>query len=122
MKQEHSIFKTAVQVSNQEDCDVAREICERYELPMWKDVSLAFDYVDYEDDPTYLHYQSKEGAGDDDNIGFYVDNLDEKDENDFNFISIEEFKELCEDYNPQYKSIDDILSTLKELNNILNNK
>ena len=122
MDKNHSIFKAAVEVYNQEDCDVAREICERYELPMWKDVSLAFDYVDYEDDPTYLHYQSKEGAGDDDHIGFYVDNLDEKDEDDFNFISIEEFKELCEDYNPQFKSVDDILAKLKELNNILNNK
>jgi len=121
MKQEHSIFKAAVEVCNQEDCDVAREICERYELPMWKDVSLAFDYVDYEDDPTYLQYQKEH---DDENyIGFFVDNIDgEKNEDDFNFISIEEFKELCEDYNPQYKSIDDILSTLKELNNILNNK
>jgi hypothetical protein len=120
MKQEHSIFKAAVEVSNQEDCDVAREICERYELPMWKDISLAFDYVDYEDDPIYLLY--KKEHDDEDYIGFYVDNLDENDEDDLNFISIEEFKELCEDYNPQFKSIDDILSTLKELNNILNNK
>lgn len=120
MKQEHSIFKTAVQVSNQEDCDVAREICERYELPMWKDVSLAFDYVDYEDDPTYLQYQKEHD--DEDLIGFYVDNMDEENIDDYTIVSIQEFEALAEDYNPQFKSIDDILSTLKELNNILNNK
>ena len=120
MKQKHPIFKAIVEVFNQKDCDVAREICERYELPMWEDVRLAFDYVDYEDDPTYLHYQSKEAASDDDHIGFYVDNLDKKDEDYFNIVSIEEFEALCEDYNPQFKSIEDILSTLKELNNLLN--
>ena len=38
MKQEHSIFKAIVEVSHQLDCDIARNICEKYELPMWKDV------------------------------------------------------------------------------------
>ena len=120
MKQEHPIFKAIVMVEDQSDCDRAREICERYELPMWKDVTLAFEYVDYEDDPTYLHYQSKEDAGDDDHIGFYVDNLDGKDEDDYNIVSIKEFEALCEDYNPQFKNMEDILSKMKELNNLLN--
>jgi hypothetical protein len=123
MKQEHSIFKAIVIVENQHDCNIAREICERYELPMWKDVDRAFDYVNYnDDDPTYFQYQAKEGASDDDHIGFYVDNLDDKDEDDYNIISIQEFESLAEDYNPQYKSVDDILTKLKELNNLLNNK
>lgn len=121
MKQEHPIFKTAVEVFNEKDCDVARDICERYELPIWKDVSLAFEYVYYENDLTYLQYQSKKDAADEDYIGFFVDNIDgEKNENEFKFISIEEFEALCEDYNPQFKNMEDILSTLKELNNLLN--
>lgn len=119
MKKEHSIFKAIIQVFNQEDCDVAREICERYELPMWLDVDNAFEYIDYDDDQTYLQYTSKESASDDDHIGFYVDNLDEKDEDDYNIVSIEEFEALAEDYNPQYENVDDILSKLKKLNNIL---
>ena len=120
MDQHHSIFKAAVQVSNQEECNIAREICERYELPMWKDVDFAFDYVDYEnDDFAYLKYSTY--AEDEDRIGFYIDDIDEENDN-LNIMSIEEFEALCEDYNPQYKSVDDILSKLKELNNILNNK
>lgn len=121
MKQEHPIFKAIVMVEDQSDCDVAREICERYELPTWKDVTLAFDYVEYdEDNPTYLHYQSKEDATDEDHIGFYVDNIDEKDEDDYNIVTMEEFEALCEDYNPQFKNMEDILSKMKELNNLLN--
>jgi len=123
MELQHPIFKAIVEMYNQTHCDIAREICERYELPMWKDVSLAFDYVDYEDDPTYLQYRAEDG--DKDQIGFYVDNLDnldEEDKDDFNIVSIEEFEALAEDYNPQYKSMEDILSKLKELNNLLNNK
>jgi hypothetical protein len=121
MDKQHAIFKSAVQVFNQEDCDVALEICKRYELPMWKDASLAFQYVDYEDDPTYLQYQ--EDYDDEDHIGFYIDNIDgDKEEDDFNFVSMKTFEILAEDYNPQFKSVDDILAKLKELNNILNNK
>jgi hypothetical protein len=36
-------------------------------------------------------------------------------------MSIEQFEALADDYNPQYKSVDDILSKIKELNNLLNN-
>lgn len=122
MKQEHPIFRAIVEMYNQEDCDVAREICKKYSVPIWKNEGLAFDYVDYEDDPTYLQYQPKDRADDEDHIGFYVDNLDTKDEDDFDIVSMQEFEALAEDYNPQYKSVDDILSKLKELNNLLNNK
>ena len=121
MDKSHSIFKAAVQVSNQSDCNIAREICERYELPMWKDVDFAFDYVDYEnDDFAYLKYSKY--VEDEDRIGFYIDDIDEENDEHLNIMSIEEFEALCEDYNPQFKSVDDILSKLKELNNILNNK
>jgi len=122
MEQEHPIFKAIVEMYNQADCDIAREICERYSLPMWKNKGLAFDYVDYEDDLTYLQYQPKEDAPTEDNVGFYVDNLDEKNEDDYNIVSIKEFEALAEDYNPQNQSLDDILSKMKELNNLLNNK
>jgi len=120
MKQEHPIFKAIVMVEDQSDCDRAREICEKYELPMWKDVTLAFDYVDYVDDPTYLQYQSKEDATDEDHIGFFVDNFDGKDADDYNIVTMEEFEALCDDYNPQYKNMEDILSKMKELNNLIN--
>lgn len=121
MKQEHPIFRAIVMVEDQSDCDRAREICERYELPVWDNIGLAFDYVDYEDDPTYLHYQSKEDAGDDDHIGFYVDKIDDIEENEtLNIVTMKEFEALCEDYNPQFKNMEDILSTLKELNNLIN--
>jgi hypothetical protein len=120
---EHSIFKSIVTMYDQADCDIAREICERYELPVWNNIELAFDYVDYEDDdPTYLRYQTKESAGDDDHIGFYIDNIDEEDEANYTIVSIQEFEALAEDYNPQFKSVDDILSKMKELNNLLNSK
>ena len=33
---------------------------------------------------------------------------------------MEEFEALCDDYNPQYKNMEDILSKMKELNNLLN--
>lgn len=120
MKQEHPIFKAIVMVEDQSDCDVAREICERYELPMWKDVTLAFKYVDYDDDDIYFQHQSKEDATQEDHIGFFVDNFDGKDIDDYNIVTIEEFEALCEDYNPQFKNMEDIVSTLKELNNLLN--
>ena len=118
MKQEHPIFKCIVQVDNQEDCDKLKEICEIYELPMWKNVEEAFRYVDYEDEdnPTYLLYTEY----DEDAIGFYIDCVDDEDE--FNIVSITQFEEQAEDYNPQFKSVDDILTKLKELNNLLNNK
>jgi hypothetical protein len=119
---EHAIFKCIVEVLNQSDCDKLREVCERYELPMWKDIDRAFDYVDYEDEDkyTYLKYDSREDASDDDHVGFYIDSVDDEDE--YDIVSFEKFESLADDYNPQYKSVDDILTKLKELNNLLNNK
>ena len=121
MKKEHSIFKAIVQVENQQDCDIAREICERYELPMWNNKQDAFKYVDYEDNLTYLQHQPKDSTADEDHIGFYVDSID-RDINEFDILSIEEFEALANDYNPQFDNMEDILSTMKKLNNLLNNK
>lgn len=118
MKQEHPIFRAIVMVEDQSDCDRAREICEKYELPMWKNITLAFDYVDYEDNPTYL--QHSEQDSDEDRIGFFVDNFDGKDADDYDIVTMKEFEALCEDYNPQFKNMEDILSKMKELNNLLN--
>lgn len=122
MDKKHAIFKCIVEVLKQSDCDKLREVCERYELPMWKDVDHAFEYVDYEDEDrsTYLKYESKEDASDEDHTGFYIDNVDDEDE--YDIVSFEKFESLADDYNPQYKSVDDILAKLKELNNLLNNK
>lgn len=122
MKQEHPIFKAIVMVEDQSDCDVAREICERYELPMWKDVTCAFEYIYYDEDrPTYLQQQSKEQCvGDEDRIGFFVDNITDIENDHFNIVTMKEFEALCEDYNPQFKNMEDILSKMKELNNLLN--
>lgn len=123
------IYKAIVLVHNQEDCDVARDICLKYSLPVWKDIDNGFEYVDYndpdddnnDDEPTYLQYQGKDSSRDDDSIGFYVDSI-EDDIDDYNIVSIEEFEALANDLNPIYNSIEDILSKMKELNNILNNK
>lgn len=120
------IYKAIVKVYNQEECDVARDICLKYSLPVWKDIDNGFEYIGYDDDdnyPTYLQYRDEDSGRDDDSIGFYVDSLDDdKDEDDYNLISIEEFEALANDLNPIYNSIEDILSKMKELNNILNNK
>ena len=118
MNKQHTIFKCIVQVDDQQDCDRLRDICEKYELPMWENVEEAFRYVDYDDEDrsTYLQY----GEDDEDSTGFYVDCVDDEDE--FHIISITQFEEHAEDYNPQFKSVDDILAKLKELNNLLNNK
>lgn len=120
MDKQHTIFKCIVQVDNQQDCDRLRDICEKYELPMWKDVGEAFRYVDYADEnvPTYLLYAEYDEYA----TGFCIDRVDDEDEDEFNIISITQFEEHAEDYNPQFKSVDDILTKLKELNNILNNK
>ena len=119
---DHPIYKAIVLVHNQEDCDVAREIYVKHSLPTWKDIALAFDHVEYDDDdPTYLQYQDKDSSKDDDSIGFYVDSV-EDDIDDYNIVSIEEFIALANDLNPIYNDMEDILSKLKEINNILNNK
>lgn len=119
MKQEHSIFKAAVEVYNQSDCDKMKDLCERYEIPIWKEVELGFEYM-ADDEDQYLKYI--ENNTDDRRQGFYIDTLDEENDQDLNIMSMETFEALADDYNPQFKSIDDILAKLKELNNILNNK
>lgn len=118
MKQEHQIFKAAVQVYNQEDCNKMKDLCERYNIPIWKESEIGFEYMD-DDEDQYLKYI--ENANDDRRVGFYIDTLDEDDKH-LTIMSIDQFESLADDYNPQYKSVDDILAKLKELNNILNNK
>ena len=119
MNTEHSIFKTAVEVYDQEHCNKMKDLCERYNLPIWKEVEIGFGYMDDEGDQ-YLKYC--DNANDKDRIGFYIDTLDDDEDDDLNIVSMQEFELLAEDYNPQYKSVDDILSELKKLNNLLNNK
>jgi hypothetical protein len=116
MNTEHPIFKAAVEVYDQTHSDKLKDICERYELPIWKEVELGFEYMD-DDEDQYLKYC--ETINDDRRVGFYIDTLNEED--DLNIMSMEEFEALAEDYNPQFKSVEDILSKLKELNNLLNN-
>lgn len=118
MKQEHRIFKAAVEVFNQEDCNKMKDLCEKYELPIWKEVEIGFEYMD-DDEDQYLKY--RENNDDDLRHGFYIDVLEEEDE-ELNIMSVQEFEALADDYNPQFKSVDDILVKLKELNNLLNNK
>ena len=120
MDTQHQIFKAAVEVYNQEHSDKLRDICERYELPIWKEVELGFEYIDNDDVDQYLKYCTN--ADDKDRIGFYIDTLDDDQDDDLNIMPMEEFEELADNYNPQLKSIDDILSKMKELNNLLNNK
>jgi len=95
MKKSHPIFKAAVIVKNPQECDIARKICEEHELPMWEDVELAFRFVEYDDDETYLKYQDD---SDDNQIGFFVDNIPEDDIEDYNVMSMKEFEELAIDY------------------------
>ena len=115
----HPIFKAAVEVYDQTHSDKLKDICERYELPIWKEVELGFEYMADEDDQ-YLKYI--ENNDDDRRVGFYIDTLNEEDDDHLNIMSMEEFEALADDYNPQFKSVDDALSKIKELNNILNNK
>lgn len=120
---DHPIYKAIVLVHNQEDCDVARDICLKYSLSVWEKIDLGFEYIEEDDDDDvsiYLRY--KKDDRDDSYIGFYIDNLDDKSEDDYNLVSIEEFESLANDLNPIYNDMDDILSKLKEINNILNNK
>lgn len=95
MKKSHPIFKAAVIVTNQEECDIARKICEEHELPMWEDVELAFRFVECDDDETYLKYQDD---SDNNQIGFFVDYIPEDDIEDYNVMSMKEFEELAIDY------------------------
>ena len=117
---DHPIFKAAVEVYDQTHSDKLKDICERYELPIWKETELGFEYIDDIDEDQYLKYCTN--ADDKDRIGFYIDTLDEENDEHLNIMSMEEFEELADNYNPQFKSVEDALSKIKELNNILNNK
>lgn len=117
MDKKHAIFKCIVEVYDQEHCNKMKDLCEKYELPIWKESEIGFEYMADEEDQ-YLKYC--ENADDDRRVGFYIDTLDEED--DLTIMSMEAFESLADDYNPQFKSVDDILAKLKELNNLLNNK
>jgi hypothetical protein len=116
---EHPIFKAAVEVYDQTHSDKLKDICEKYELPIWKEVEIGFEYLDDSEDQ-YLKYC--DNVDDDRRVGFYIDTLDEENDEHLNIMSMEEFEALADDYNPQFKSVEDALSKIKELNNILNNK
>jgi hypothetical protein len=109
------VFKAAVHVTNQEECDILKDLCIKYDLPIWNDVA-AFDIVEHDD--AYLFYTDA-GHGDDDYC-FYIDIIDPDDLEERNVVSMEEFEQLAEQLNPQYDSIEDILIKMKELNRILN--
>lgn len=110
------VFKAVVHVTNQEECNVAKEICKKYDLPVWKD-KHAFDWVDHGE--TYLFYKNT-SHDTDDCYEFYIDIIDPDDLEERNVVSMEEFEQLAEQLNPQYDSIEDILIKMKELNRILN--
>jgi hypothetical protein len=119
---DHPIFKAAVLIESQEESDIAKDICLKYSLPVWEEIDLGFDWIDYggDDIPTYLYYDGKTDESEKSRVGFFVDDMDNEDH--YNIMSIEEFETLANTLNPEYDSIEDILSKLKEINNILNNK
>jgi hypothetical protein len=114
-KRHEPVFKAIVLVTNQTQCDAAKMVCKRHNLPIWKD-KIAFQYVDHGD--AYLHYRDT-GHGDED-YAFYVDIVDREDLEQSNVVSIKEFEELANELDPQYDSVDDILAKMKEINNQLN--
>jgi hypothetical protein len=120
---DHPIFKAAVLIESQEESDIAKDICLKYSLPVWKEIDLGFDWIDYDDDdiPTYLYYDDTMDESEKSRVGFFVDDIDDDIDN-YNIISIKEFETLANDLNPIFIEIEDILSKLKEINNILNNK
>ncbi|MFM7978607.1 MAG: hypothetical protein ACKPKO_04765, partial [Candidatus Fonsibacter sp.] len=70
--------------------------------------------VDYEE--VHLFYKNVDNS-DHDDWCFYIDIIDVDDVNE---VTVEEFEQLADQLNPQYESVDDILSKMKELNNQLN--
>ena len=115
MDKENPIYKTAVLMEDQEDCDYAKDICLKYELPIWKR-SDAFHYTGEE---TYLFCFAEM---DDKEVSFYVDELsdDELEEKELNVISIGEFETLAQELDPLYDDLDAILAKVKELNYTIN--
>lgn len=116
MENEYPVYNCAVHMKNQNDCDIAKEICKKYDLPIWKD-KHAFDWVDHGE--TYLFYKNTSISGNDE-YEFYIDVIDPDDLEERNVVSIEEFEQLADQLNPEYDSIEDILIKMKELNRILN--
>lgn len=110
---EHAVFKCAALVENQADADKAKRICIDNNLPIW-DRRDAFDILNY-DENNYIFFSG--------NNHFYVDCIDPDDYEDSEIVSLTQFQTLAENYSSHlYQSIDDILSKIKELNNLLNNK
>lgn len=109
------VFKAAVHVTNQEECDALKDLCIKYDLPIWDD-KAAFDIVDHDD--AHLFYTNA-SHGDDDYC-FYIDIVDDDVLDERDIVSVEEFEQLAEQLSPQYDSIEDILSKMKELNKIIN--
>lgn len=114
---EHPIYKSAVLMKNQKECNQAKKLCIKYELPIWEEKN-AFDIA--KGHKNYLFfYQNLYDNG----YHFYVDILADYELTPLNIISLEEFEALCEELSPQAEQdINDIISTIKELNNLLNNK
>jgi len=110
---EHAIFKCVALVENQADADRSKQICIDNGLPVW-DRRDAFDITNDDED----HYVFFGGENE-----FYVDGIDPDDFEDCEIVSLTHFETLAEDYSGNsYESIDDALSKIKELNNLLNNK
>jgi hypothetical protein len=112
-KRNEPVFKAAVEVTNQKECNALKVLCIKYDLPIWRSKE-AFDILDY--DYAHLFY----GNYADDDWGFYVDVKDSDEIEEFDVVSFEEFEQLANNLNPQYDGIDDILSKIKELNRMLN--
>jgi hypothetical protein len=112
-KLKNPIYKAAVFMKDQEDCDYARDLCLKYELPVWK----RSDAFDYSGRGTHLFCSGIKGE-----LSFYVDSFcdDYIVENDLNVVSIEEFETLAQEMNPQSDDMDDILAKVRELNYKIN--
>jgi len=110
---EHPIYKSAVLMYDQAECDFVRDLCIKYELPIWQEDN-AFDIV--RDHDNYLFFYINEFSKE---YHFLVDILADHELNNVNVILLEDFEALCEDLNPE-EDITDIISRIKELNNIVN--
>lgn len=99
---------------DQSECDLVRDLCIKHNLSIWEEDN-AFDIV--RDHDNYLFFYRNEFSKE---YHFLVDILNEHELNDVNVISLEEFEALCEELSPE-EDITDIISRIKELNNIVNN-
>lgn len=108
---EHPIYKSAVLMEDQSECDLAKDLCIKYDLPIWEEKN-AFQFQ--QGHKNYFFFYTRNGEN-----HFYVDILDIDEITDFNLISLEDFEVLCEELAPE-QDIDEIISKIKELNNIVN--